>query len=260
VIPQFLIGFGAPAYRLLEPLAVVIAGLALVLLATRSRRGERHGVTLAGLALAGFGLDLALVAVGIDDLLTRNVIVLWMPAALLLATGLAVREAGWAGIAGAAILCAIGVAAAVDVAYDRNLQRPDWRGVARVLGAPPTAGAGGRAILIQHHLELLPLSLYLPHLSVLHGTPRVAELDVVSFTDPPSAGFCWWGSACNLWPSRMQDAYPIPGFHELWQLRVYQFTVTRLVADRSAPLTRRAVSQALVATHLNNDELLFQRS
>jgi hypothetical protein len=143
VIPQFLIGFGAPAYRLLEPLAVVIAGLALVLLATRSRRGERHGVTLAGLALAGFGLDLALVAVGIDDLLTRNVIVLWMPAALLLATGLAVREAGWAGIAGAAILCAIGVAAAVDVAYDRSSAPTGaaWRGCSAPRRRPAQGGA-----------------------------------------------------------------------------------------------------------------------
>src|SRR5262249_7497238 len=47
-------------------------------------------------------------------------------------------------------------------AFDRRYERPDWRVVASALGA--RAPTGGRAILIQHYTDLLPLSLYLPGL------------------------------------------------------------------------------------------------
>jgi len=100
-----------------------------------------------------------------------------------------------------------------------------------------------------------------PHLAFMRGTgATVSELDVVSFSSPASSGFCWWGSACNLWPSRMQGAYRIPGFRTVWRRRVYQFTVLHMVAT-SGPvlLTPAAVSRALRTTRLRNDELLIQR-
>ena len=131
--------------------------------------------------------------------------------------------------------------------------------MAAVLGAHPASGA--RAILVQHYRDLLPLSLYLPDLKFLPGAGRpVSELDVVSFTSPPSAGFCWWGSACNLWPSRMQASYPIPGFRAAWRRRVNQFTVLHLVASHGpVVLSAGPVSRSLRATRYQNDELLIQR-
>jgi hypothetical protein len=165
------------------------------------------------------------------------------------------------GVAAAVALCAVNAASAIGIASNRDFQRPDWRGVARLLGARPPAGGPGRAILIQHYRDLLPLSLYLPRLRVIRrGGATVSELDVISFTAPPSAGFCWWGSACNLWPSTMQPSYPIPGLRVAWQRRSYQFTVLRMVAvGRPVRLTPSIVARALWATSLREDHLLLQR-
>lgn len=267
VIPQFAAGFQGPARGVLEPVAIAIIVLALVLLATGATATERRGALLAGsLALAGFIISLILIALGFDEVLTRNLLALWLPAALLVAGGLAARRPWGLGLAAAAVLCGIGVATAIGVAAERNYQRPDWRVVARVLGpatasgSPAGAGSPTRAILVQHYRDLLPLSLYLPGLSFMprHGA-TVSELDVVSFTSPPSPGFCWWGSACNLWPSVMQATYPVPGFHQVSRRHALQFTVLRMVSSTPVRLTPAEVSRVLRTTRFRNDELLIQR-
>ena len=114
-------------------------------------------------------------------------------------------------------------------------------------------------ILVQHYRDLLPLSLYLPGLRFMRGRgAAVSELDVITFTSPPSAGFCWWGSACNLWPSVAQS-YSLPGFRVLWVRHVYQFTVQRLVADAPTRLSPHEISRQLIGTRYHDDELLLQR-
>jgi mannosyltransferase len=264
IVPQFVLGFGSPAYDVLEAVAFALAVLGVVLLLTRTARLERRGALLAGaIALAGLVLNLLLIAGGIDDLLTRNVIGLWAPAAIVVAAGLAARRARLVGATAAIALCAVGLVAAIGVAQDRNLQRPDWRAVAAILGPRPTGAAavGGRAILLQHFKDRLPLGLYLPGLEfVPTHHARVSELDIVSFTTPPSAGFCWWGSACNLWASRMQSSYPIPGFRPVWRRHIYQFTVLHMVADHGPVLVRAGqIAQILTTTKMNEDGLLVQR-
>lgn len=261
VVPQFTAGFQLPGGSVLIPLACVLAGAGIVLAARRGEDGMRRRVYgVAGVVLGGLIINLVLVAGGVDDLLTRNLLPLWLPAAILVAAGLGTRRAGLAGVLAVVALCGIGVTGALGVLTNRNFERPDWRGVARVLGARPGPGVGERAIVIQHYRDLLPLSLYLPGLkfSSRHGG-RVRELDVISFVSPPSGGFCWWGPACNLWPSAAQASYPIPGFREVWRRRVYQFTVVRLVADRPVRVTQHAVARILTTTRFRNDELLLQR-
>jgi hypothetical protein len=171
---------------------------------------------------------------------------------------LGVARAAALGLLAAAVLCATGAAAAIGVASDRNLQRPDWRGVARVLGSQ--VPQGGRAILIQHYRDLLPLSLYVRGLRFWRHAPseRVSELDVVAIAAPRER-LCWWGAACNLSGSELQSAYPIPGFHPVAVRHAYQFTIMRLVAPRPVALSRLEVSRALSATTLARDELLLQR-
>jgi 4-amino-4-deoxy-L-arabinose transferase-like glycosyltransferase len=260
VVPQFVAGFEGPAHAVLEPVAIAIVVFALVLLAARSDPVPRRGALLAGgIALAGFLISLVLVAVGFDDLLTRNLLAIWTPAALLVAGGLAVRRARPVGLIATTVLCAIGVATAAGVAFDRNYERPDWRVVAGALGR--RVPAGGRAILVQHYSDLLPLSLYEPGLKSWPGRASipVRELDVVSFTSPASAGFCWWGSACNLWPSRMQASYPLAGFHAVSERHELQFTILRLRSAAPVALTPAEVSKVLTATNIQNDELLWQR-
>jgi hypothetical protein len=156
-------------------------------------------------------------------------------------------------------MCAIGVTAALGVDYDRNLQRPDWRPVARALGPLPDGGRQARAILIQHYRTLLPLSLYEPHLAFLrHASARVSALDVISMRSPQQ-DLCWWGAACNLIPSQMQSSYPVPGFHVDWRRHVHQFTILAMSAPRPEVVTPAEVGSVLHTTELRHDELLVQR-
>jgi 4-amino-4-deoxy-L-arabinose transferase-like glycosyltransferase len=259
-VPQFASGFDGPAHSVLEPLAIAVLVLAFALVLFRSDGAARRGaLTAGGIALAGLVLGLLLIAVGVDNLITRNVLSLWMPAALLVAGGLAAARAQRLGLVLAAALCTIGVVTALGVAFDRTLERPDWRVVARALGTHP-GSPGARAILIQHYRDLLPLTLYVPGLHFMgrHGA-TVSEFDVVSFTSPPSAGFCWWGSACNLWPSRAQSSYPVAGFREVSRRRELQFTIVRMVASHPVHITAADVSRALTATRLANNGLVIQR-
>lgn len=265
VVPQFLIGTGAPARQALKFAALALAVVALALLVARggrARPSERRGSVLAGgIAISGFLITLLLVAAGSDFLITRNIIVLWLPAAIALAGGMALAPARL-GTLLAAGLCAIGLAAAIGVDADYHLQRPDWRPVARALGPPPTPGHD-RVLLIQHYRTLLPLSLYMPHLAFMRGpgvaAHHVTQLDVISIRSPQQP-LCWWGAACNLIPSQMQQSFAIPGFHMAGRRQVEQFTIVRLLPDRPATLSAAMVSRALQTTELRHDDLLVQRS
>jgi mannosyltransferase len=259
IIPQFLIGTNAPHRLVVKYLAMALAVVALALLAVRATAEERRPSLVAGaLALAGFALSLLFVAVGFDELITRNIIALWLPAAIVVAGGLAVTRARRLGAAVAVVLCAIGVFATVGIAAERSLQRPDWRYVARALGTWPSGvHHPGRAILIQHYQYLLPLSLYLPYLRVLGPPERVRELDIISVASP-SQPLCWWGAACNLIPSRMQRRYHIAGLHTVSRRHVLQWTILRMVARRPVLLSPGSVARALHTTTLARDELIYQ--
>ncbi len=265
IVPQFLVGFQAPVYEVLLRSAEVIVVLALLLLAFRSDPVERRAALgIGAIALGGFLLNLLMIAAGIDDLITRNIIALWLPAALFVAGGLGARRAGLLGGAGTVVICVIGIVAVIGVAQDRSFQRPDWRGPARVLGARPAPDVT-RAILVQHYHYLLPMSQYVHGLKAWphhdhtpYGSIRVSELDIISIAAPRVA-LCWWGAACNLTPSTMQSSYSVPGFHKLWIRHAYQFTVMRLVAPHPVQLTPQMVSDALRKTTLPRDELLYQR-
>jgi mannosyltransferase len=261
VLPQFLIGTGAPIRKLLKYLAFVLAAASLALLGYRARGTERRGPVIGGyLAIVGFLLSLVFAAAGSDALITRNILPLWLPAAILVGGGLAGARARLLGLIIAAALCAIGLTAAIGVAADYNLQRPDWRPVASALGPAPAPGTS-RLILIQHYKTLLPLSLYTPHLSFLraHLARDVTEIDVISISSPQQP-LCWWGAACNLIPSQMQRGYAIRGFRPVSLRHVEQFTIMRLVSDRRRVVTARSVARSLTTTTLRRDDLLIQRS
>jgi mannosyltransferase len=263
IVPQLLIGTGAPARKFLKFASFGLALLAVLWLVVPGRRfGERRGAWLAaGLALAGFVISLLLVAAGSDFLITRNVIILWLPAAIALAGAVTVAPRALRTVVVVG-LCGIGLAAAIGVDANYNLQRPNWRPVAAALGPPPAPGRE-RVLLIQHYRTLLPLSLYMPSLAFMRG-PGVAAHDVTQFDvisiRSPQQPLCWWGAACNLIPSQMQSAYPVPGFHVDWRRQVEQFTILRMVADHPVTLSAAEISRVLRTTELRHDDLLVQRS
>jgi hypothetical protein len=259
IVPQFLIGFQAPSARLLESIAEACVVIAFVLLAVRADRTERNGAVVAGtIAVAGFILNLLLIAGGVDDLITRNLLALWPPAAIVVAAGLGARRAGWLGIAAVVTACATGVIAVVGVAVDRGFQRPDWRAVGRVLGAEPPRSVRERAILVQDYRDLLPLSAYVHGLQWLHSPTRVTQFDVVSIK-APRVPLCWWGAACNLTGSTLQKSYPIAGMHTVSRRRALQFTVLQMDSSKPVLVTPSSVAAALRTTRYRHDELLIQK-
>jgi hypothetical protein len=140
----------------------VLAALALLTVRfARSGASELRGALVAALlAVGGFGVALVLILSGFDVLITRNLIELWLPAAIVVAAGCSAPSGVRArmGVAVAGALCAVGLAAAVAVAVTPSMQRPDWPGVARILGSAPPPGRS-RVILIQRFQTLLPLQL-----------------------------------------------------------------------------------------------------
>ncbi|HET9093932.1 MAG TPA: glycosyltransferase family 39 protein, partial [Solirubrobacteraceae bacterium] len=135
-----LIGPETHARTLLKFLAFALIALSVALLLWRSRRIERQAAMLpAGLALGGF---LIAAIPGHSTLLGRNLLPLWLPAALAVASGLGAARARWVGTAATLVLCAIGLTAVVSVDTDFRFQRPNWQLVARALGPWPAPGQG----------------------------------------------------------------------------------------------------------------------
>lgn len=241
LLPLALLGPETHARTVLKFLAYAMVALAIALLIWRSRRRERQGALLpGGLALAGF-----VIAAGPlnGTLLGRNLLPIWLPAAVFVAAGLGAARARLAGIAAAGVLCAIGITAVISVDTTYAFQRPDWRLVANVLGPWPARGdspSDGRIIVIQDNPGPLPLGLYLKGLRFIK-TPtlhHIVEIDFIAAeTQAGLGGFCWWGSECNLVPSRLNRRYVIPGFHIVARRRVRYFHI--LVMRASRPMTVR---------------------
>ncbi len=258
--PQYLLGTGTPARAVLKVIGALAVLLAAAMLVLRANRTERRGALLAGgIGLAGFLIALLLIPLGVDELITRNVIVVLIPLIVLIAGGLGARRARSLGLIGAAALCVVGLVATIGVLADQRYQRPDWRAVAHVIGPRPPRGAG-RAILLQQYPSVLPLELYVPGLRFMDKQGgKVDEVDVVARPYPEIGWFCWWGSTCNIKPSNVDTAIRIPGFHAAGPvIHAGQLRVLRLVSAKPVQLTPSQVSRGLTATYLVWDGLLYQ--
>lgn len=181
-VPQtFALGPEAPMGGWLMLAFGVLSLGAVALLIKRGDHVERaRAIALAGFVLVGVVMVTGLIVVGYDQLDSRNVIALWIPLVLVLATGFGARRSGWLGVAGAVACCAIGVACVVAVSVNPRLERPNWRGLAAALGSQPD-----RAIVAVDTCNLLPLSVYLPD---LHAVPArgaaIRDVDILVARQP----------------------------------------------------------------------------
>jgi mannosyltransferase len=222
IAEQFAAGFGRTP-------AILVASAALVALAVAAllAGGERPMRRAAAMALATAGAALlpalALVGLGLDYLITRNVIFAVVPLVVFVAIGLAALRARWAAAAAAVALAALGVAATVRVDTSAALQRPDWRVVAHALGPDLHA----RAIVVAGSYRGRPVKTYLPHTGFMtQPAPAVREIDVIGMRGPREAG-CWWGAECNLPDATPDTRPPARGFHLLSRQRAGNFTIAR---------------------------------
>lgn len=148
---QLIVGYAAPGEIALTIAAgVLVAGLAWLALS----RGQPRA--LAGVAATVVCVPVALAAVGLDYVLTRNLIGAWVPVALVLSFGGAAagRRGGPAMVAG---LCVVGLVATLGIDLDSRYQRDDWRGAARTV---PRA-AGATALVVTPGSGAVPLAYYL---------------------------------------------------------------------------------------------------
>ena len=259
---QYLLGTGAPGRRWLELAGAAAVLLAATILATRASPRERRAALQCGaFAVVGLLMALGLLVAGVDELITRNTIVVLIPVIVLVACGLGARRAGAPGLAGTAILCAIGIIASTGVAADPSLQRPDWRTLARTIGASQRPDRAGRAILMQRYVFVMPLALDMPGLRFMQPRGgRVQELDVVATSVPRAGWFCWWGSACNLLSSELDTSIRVRGFHRQGPvLRFNQFSILRLRSAHPVRLTPGAISRALARAPIRDGQRSLQR-
>ena len=118
----FLIG-ASPGLELAGAvlLVVAVAGLAL---AARAAPDERRGALVALTVAAGtLALPLVLAIGGVDLVNGRNLIVAWLPIAIVVGTGFGSRRAGRAGVAGAVVFVTLSVAVVIAVAIEPEFQR-----------------------------------------------------------------------------------------------------------------------------------------
>ena len=117
-------------------IAATLAGVGLLLLLTRGSEAERRGALVAGSVAAGTILiPLALVPVGIDVFLYRNMLGVGLALVVVVAAGLGAARAGAIGLAATAALMALSAGIVVATNQDPKYQREAWREAAESLGA-----------------------------------------------------------------------------------------------------------------------------
>jgi len=172
------------------PLGIVLLVCALATVAAIGSRKERRGALVAlgvGLAAAGIPLLMSLAAVLVTDgrgdvFLYRNVVVAWLPLAVVIGAALGARRAGLGGILAASALVAWSFAVVVQDASDPERQRDDWRLVTAALDGP-----AGQVVLLSPSWEIAALEHFVPGLREL-GERRIAtrQIDLLVRRHVPS--------------------------------------------------------------------------
>ncbi len=159
--------------------AIVLAVVILLLVGGAGARELRGAALAGGLAAAVVLLPLLAALGGHDYYISRALIPALVPLAVVIgAACTAVRLRG-AGTAFAVVVLAALVFAGVKIAQNPQYQRPDWRGVARLLGTSRSTRA---IVALDGSLATDPLALYLPRVpsSQPRGAVSVSEVDVVA--------------------------------------------------------------------------------
>jgi hypothetical protein len=172
--------------------AVAVLAIAIVLLALRASPAERSGALTALVVAAigigapiviGWGADLVTHGDG-DYFLDRNVLGAWVPLAVFVGSGLAARRAGILGaVCLAAVLC-WSLIVYVDVVTSPDLQRDDWRAVARALPDDERS-----LIVVYPQYQQAALRLQRPDLVEQSGRRAVDTMVLVlaGFETPPES-------------------------------------------------------------------------
>jgi hypothetical protein len=157
-VKQLVLGFDSPVEPVTAAAAVALAAAGAVIALTRADAPNRRGVQIAGsIGAATFLMPCMLAVVGVDYLLSRNLIVAWVPLAIVVSAGLTSAWAGRLAVPALALLAGLALVSTLGVAVEPAWQREDWRGAAAALDWP-----GPHAILVSEPSHARPLRLYVP--------------------------------------------------------------------------------------------------
>jgi hypothetical protein len=239
---QALMGPGGWDDRLWIGAAALVV-LAVVLVAVwGDRRGRSTAATMAVLGASGVVLALGAAATGNDYFLGRNLIAALVPLLIATAICFGARRAGWAGLAGAVMLCGLSIAVVVAVDTKPDLQKTDWRALATRLDANPRDSI----VVIDHDGHLaVPLLRYFKAARVvgLDEPVRITEIDLV-YHIPKHINRCGFfqGRVCEpavfyfpLFPDAVSHEFIYSG-----KPRVAEFAVNLYRSEGPVTVTPRA--------------------
>ena len=219
----FVVAFNEPVEQLLTAVCGVVALVAVAWALLRARGDERRGALVAGaLAAAAVGLPLILALGGLDYLYTRNMLIAWFPALLVVAVGLAAGRR--AGLAGLIVLCVAGVVATAVVARDGQYQRSDWRSLSEALGRADDL----RVVAVPPVDGVVSLTIYRDMTALPPGGVLVRDL--------------WVGGAYN---ERMRAWRPPPGPPRGFELVAQRDDAEVMVRHYRAPRPVRVTAAGL---------------
>jgi mannosyltransferase len=194
LMKAFVVGpSDAPTVALSLLTGALVAAAAALLVTRGSVRERLDGRVPLIVGAAAILVPLGLALVGLDWFFPRNLLAAWLPLAGLVALSCGLPSARRVSMGITAALCGCLLVTTIAVDFDARLQRPDWRGVAQLLG--PLHGP--RAIVVPATGDD-PLEYYLPDDTerILRLHASVSEIDLVGWPDagvpvprPPVSGF-----------------------------------------------------------------------
>ncbi len=201
----------------LWPVAVILLLAAAISAYVLGSAAERTGVGLAllvGTAAVAGPVALAFAASVLTDgrgdfVLYRNLLPSWLPVAVVVAGGFAVRRAGWVGIGVVALIVALSCGVLAQTWRDERFSRDDWPAVVRAIRP-------GAAVVLSPSWEVDALLYHAPQLTTNVGaTVEVDEIDVVVRRRAPS------------YTTLVRDYEPPLPFQRVARTRVQHWEVTR---------------------------------
>jgi hypothetical protein len=194
---QFVAGLSVPWQALPELLGAGLV-VAVVYALIRADEPSRRAFALAGgVAMAGALLAIVPAYFDRDYVITRNLIELWVPAAVAVGVALGARTTGFLGPAVAVAIGVAGLALSIWNTATPEARRVDWDDAARAIGEPRER----RVIGAPGTLEGVPLSLQLPEARVAKPGEAVIASELVLLWMRPvknyGIGPCVWGADCG---------------------------------------------------------------
>ncbi len=227
-------------------LGLAVVAIAAVTIVRVGAPWEKSGATLmVGLTVAGFALALAATVVGSDYILGRNLIATVAPLFLAVAIGLGAKRAGRLGLVAVAVLCIGSVIVVLEVADNRDFQKPDWRAAAKVL----STGGKDRAVVVDAYLGI-PLVRYFDNPRVVYAGREKMKLGTIDLLyHVPKRGLrCgrWSGLACEAFFFPYLPPKVAKQFKPVRRIHTGGFVINRYESDTPVRISKQ---QLLAGDH-----------